>query len=108
MLQLQRKRLFAWALKWDPKAKGDISYVSDCSWSSHEAIDKGDVDHKEGKHVNILNANMHFRKPIFDEDIGKVQRNLELKHELWKLSKVRLKQLEGKKKHLQEGIYKLE
>jgi hypothetical protein len=51
---------------------------------------------------------MHFRKPIFDEDIGKVQRNLELKHELWKLSKVRLKQLEGKKKHLQEGIYKLE
>jgi hypothetical protein len=50
---------------------------------------------------------MPFRKPISDEDIGKVQKHLELKHELWKLNKVRLKQLEGKKRHLQEGIYKL-
>jgi hypothetical protein len=90
------------------RPKGDISYVSDYLWPSQEAIDKGDVDQKEGKDVNILNANMPFRKPISNEDIGKVPKNLELKHELWKLNKVQLKQLEEKKRHLQEGICKLE
>jgi hypothetical protein len=89
------------------RPKGNISYVSDCSRASQEAIDRGDVDQKEGKYVNILNVNMPFRKPISDENIGKVQKKLELKHELWKLSKVWLKQLEEKNRHLQEGSYKL-
>ncbi len=47
------------------KPKGNISYVSDCLWPSQEAIDKGDVDQKEGKYVKFLNANMPLRKTNF-------------------------------------------
>jgi hypothetical protein len=48
----------------------------------------GHVDHNDGKDVNILNANMLFKKWMFDEDIAKMEKIVELKHEVWKLNKV--------------------
>jgi hypothetical protein len=35
--------------------------------------------------------NILFRKPIFDDFFSKMEKVLELKHEVWKLTKVRLK-----------------
>jgi hypothetical protein len=48
----------------------------------------GHVDHNDGKDVNILNANMPFKKWMSDEDIATMEKIVELKHEVWKLDKV--------------------
>jgi hypothetical protein len=47
---------------------------------------------------------MPFTKPMFDEDVGKVEEVLELKQSVWKLANVRLKQLEKKKICLQDHL----
>jgi hypothetical protein len=48
----------------------------------------GHVDQNDGKDVNVLNANMFFKKLMFNENIAKVEKIVELKHEVWKLNKV--------------------
>ncbi len=70
------------------KSKGEKSHVNEGSQPSHELIGMGHVDHNDGKDVNILNANMLFKKWMFDEDIAKMEKIVELKHEVWKLNKV--------------------
>jgi hypothetical protein len=40
---------------------------------------------------------MPFTKPLFDEDVGKVEEVFELKQLVWELLNVRLRQLEKKK-----------
>jgi hypothetical protein len=59
---------------------------------------------KVEKYASILNANLPFSKPMSHEDIGKVQQVLKFKHEVWKLTNVCLKQLEEKKRGLQEHL----
>ncbi len=70
------------------KSKGEKLGVSESSQPSLEVIDLGHVDQKDGKDVNILNVHMLWRNPMFEEDIAKVEKNVNLKHEVQKLNKV--------------------
>ncbi len=84
--------------------KGEKSDVSEGSQPSLEVLGLGHVDQKDGKDVSILNVHMFWRNLVFEEDIAKVEKIVDLKHEVWKLNKVRLKQLEDKKRGLQDQL----
>ncbi len=84
------------------KSKGEKLDVNEGSRPSLEVIDLGHVDQKDGKDVNILNLHMLWRNPMFKEDIAKVEKIVDLKHEVQKLNKVQLKLLEDKKRGLQD------
>jgi hypothetical protein len=61
---------------------------------------EGIVSQKEGNDVDISNKSTHGKKHVSTKNINKVEKYLELKHEMWKLNKVQLKQLEDKKRKL--------
>jgi hypothetical protein len=42
----------------------------------------GHVDQKDGKDVNILNVHMLWKNPMFEEDIAKDKKIVDLKHEV--------------------------
>jgi len=56
------------------------------------------------KDANFSYVGMPFTKPMSDEDVGKVEEVLELKQSIWMLVNVHLKQLEKKKKCLQDHL----
>ncbi len=58
------------------------------------------------KDANFSYTCMPFTKPMFNEDVSKVEEVLELKQSIWKLANVCLKQLE-KKKCLQDHLISL-
>lgn len=70
------------------KSKGEKSNVNEGSQPSLEVIGLGHVDQKDGQDVHILNVHMLWKNPMFEEDIVKVEKIVDLKHEVQKLNKV--------------------
>jgi hypothetical protein len=64
------------------KSKGEKLDVTKGSQPLLEVTDLGHVDHKDGKDVSILNVHMLWRNPMFEEDIAKVEKFVDLKHEV--------------------------
>ncbi len=69
------------------KPKVEKLNASEVSCQSQEGSRTKDDGLKVEKDAN----NIPFKKPIFDEKISKMEMVLELKHEVWKLTKVHLK-----------------
>jgi hypothetical protein len=60
------------------------------------------------KDGSMYNVDMTFpTKPLSNENTNKVEKALYLKHEVWKLANVCFKQLEEKKKGLQDHLISL-
>ncbi len=69
------------------KPKVERSYATEVSCWSQEGLRIED----DGLEVEKDAKNIPFRKPISDEKISKMEKVLELKQEVWKLTTVRLK-----------------
>jgi hypothetical protein len=61
----------------------------------------GNGSGKLGRNATMENATTHVCKPLFKERITMVETIVDLKHEVCKLTKLCVKQLEEKKKGLQ-------
>jgi hypothetical protein len=59
------------------------------------------------KVANMFTAFMEFKRHVPNEEVSKVETILELKHEIWKLNKLHLKQLEEEKKGYSERLIDL-
>ncbi len=88
----------AWAI--EPKV--ERSNFNEGSLQSLDGLGiVGNIVEKEEK-----DASMPFmRKPTSNEEIGKVKKIVELKCEVLKLTRVHMKQFEGKKKGLQDHLH---
>jgi hypothetical protein len=83
------------------KPKLERSDVNEGSLQSFDGLSiVGNIVEKEEKDVNML----FMRKPTSDEKVGKVKKNVDMKCEVLKLTRVHMKQLEGKRKGLQDHL----
>jgi hypothetical protein len=87
-----------------PKMEKSLTNVNEGSQQSQEGTSFRCTILKFEKDANFSYACMPFTKPMFNEDVGKVEEVLALKQSIWKLVNVRLKQLEKKKKCLQDHL----
>lgn len=59
------------------------------------------------KVANMFTTFMELKKHVPNEEVSKVETILELKHEIWKLNKLHLKQLEEEKNGYSERLISL-
>lgn len=82
-----------------PKVKR-LDFNEGSLWAFDGLSIVGNIVGKEEKDVNML----FMRKPTSDEKVGEVKKNVDMKCEVLKLTKVHMKQLEGKRKGLQNHL----
>jgi hypothetical protein len=74
--------------------------------TSHRSqlLPMGNGGAKVAKDTSMEIASRPLGKPLPCENITSVEKVLDLKHEVWKLTKLHVKYLEGKRKKLQDHL----